>query len=207
MSAVWRWISLRHLFHEGGRTLLTLAGVALGVAVFVSVRIANHSAMASFAETVDAVAGKANLQVTSDTSGFDERIYPSIRALPGVAAAAPVVQVYARAAFSRAPVARAYTHGQKQPYDETLLVLGIDPFSEAPFGRYQAPARTEPLAALSFIVDPHAVAITRALAERRHLRRGDPLRLIAGGRPVTLHVRQVLDSRELEQAMGGSVLL
>src|SRR5438128_1456391 len=119
MSAVWRWISLGHLFHEGGRTLLTLAGGALGVAVFRSV-----------------------------------------------------------------PAARADAHGQTQPYDETRRVLGIDPFSEGPFGRYQAPARAEPLAALTFMVDPRAVAITRTLADRRRLRKGDSLRLIAGGRPV-----------------------
>ena len=33
---MFRWVSLRHLFHERGRTLLTVLGVALGVAVFVA---------------------------------------------------------------------------------------------------------------------------------------------------------------------------
>jgi len=47
MTVLTRWISLRHLLHEGGRTLLTVLGVALGVAVFVSIRLANRSALAS----------------------------------------------------------------------------------------------------------------------------------------------------------------
>src|SRR5437870_9794010 len=94
MSTLWRWISLRHFLSEGGRTLLTFMGVALGVAVFVSIRLANYSALASFSETVDSVAGKANLQVAADSEGFDERIYPRVRAVLGVEAAAPVVQTY-----------------------------------------------------------------------------------------------------------------
>src|SRR5438874_2084583 len=126
MGAIRRWISLRHLFQEAGRTLLTLAGVALGVAVFVSIRLANHSAMASFSDTVDAVAGKANLQISGDTEGFDQRLYAKVRHLPGIEGAAPVVQSYARAAFNGGSAQRVFTAGEAQPFDETLLVLGLD---------------------------------------------------------------------------------
>src|SRR2546421_13080886 len=94
MTILWRWVTLRHFFSEGARTALTLLGVALGVAVFVSIRLANASALASFTQTVDAVVGKANLVVSADSDGFDERIYPRVRAVPGVEAAAPVVQTY-----------------------------------------------------------------------------------------------------------------
>src|SRR5438093_10836529 len=88
-----RWISLRHLREEPGRTLLTLFGVALGVAVFLAIRLANASALASFSATVDAVAGRANLQVAGGSGGFDERLLDRIRNVPGIQAAAPVVQV------------------------------------------------------------------------------------------------------------------
>ena len=90
MSVLWRWVTLRHFFSEPGRTALTLLGVALGVGVFVSIRLANTSALASFTGTVDAVAGKANLAVVADSDGFDERVYPRVRAVPGVEAAAPL---------------------------------------------------------------------------------------------------------------------
>src|SRR4051812_29511756 len=92
-----RWISLRHLRDEPGRALLTLAGVALGVAVYLAIRLANASALASFSSTVDAVAGRANLQVTGGTGGFDERLFLRLRGVPGVEAAAPVVQIAAPA--------------------------------------------------------------------------------------------------------------
>ena len=78
-----RWISLRHLRDEPGRALLTLAGVALGVAVYLAIRLANASALASFSSTVDAVAGRANLQVTGGTGGFDERLFRRVQQTPG----------------------------------------------------------------------------------------------------------------------------
>jgi putative ABC transport system permease protein len=159
MSALWRWVAQRHLFHELGRTSLTLLGVALGVAVFVSIRLANHSALAAFSDTVDAVAGKANLQVLSDSEGFDERVYPRVRSLPGVTAAAPVVQTYALAIpGGKKPEATVYAKGDTGPFNETLLVLGIDLFSEAPFARFEVPAGQEVESLLGFLLDPRAVA-------------------------------------------------
>src|SRR5258708_39693685 len=108
-----RWISLRHLRDERGRALLTLFGVALGVAVFLAIRLANASALASFSATVDAVAGRANLQVSGGSGGFDERLFLRVRQVPGIQAAAPVVQIAAPATGLAG---------------ETLIVLGLDLF-------------------------------------------------------------------------------
>src|SRR6185503_7261684 len=97
------------------------------------------------------------------STGFDERLFPKIRAVPGVRAAAPVVQLYARADFGGTAGGRVYRKDQGSPYSETLLVLGIDLFSERPFGRYERPTRAERVSTLEFLTDPRAVAITRAL--------------------------------------------
>lgn len=130
-----RWISLRHLREEPGRTALTLFGVALGVAVFLAIRLANASALASFSATVDAVAGRANLQVAGGSGGFDERLFRLFRRVPGVQAAAPVVQIAAPAPGLGG---------------ETLMVLGVDLFSEAGFGRVAAGAGAEVAGAAGF---------------------------------------------------------
>ena len=48
MSAVHRWLSLRRLAREPGRTLLVVAGVALGVAVVVAIQLASrHSRLSA----------------------------------------------------------------------------------------------------------------------------------------------------------------
>ena len=44
---------------------LNICSVALGVAVYLAIQIANHSANQSFAASIDLVAGKANLEVRS----------------------------------------------------------------------------------------------------------------------------------------------
>jgi putative ABC transport system permease protein len=210
VSPIWRWITLRHLFQEGGRTLLILLGVALGVAVFVAVRLANHSAMASFAETVDTVAGKANLQVVGDSAGFDETIYPKIRHLPGVEAAAPVVQTYALARSGLPAEGTVYAKGDDGPYSETLLVLGIDPRAEETFQRFSSTESVEavhPHTALQFLMDLRSIAVTRSLADRNKLTEGSSLTVLSGGRPVILTVRLILDTPELQEALGGNLAI
>ena len=47
------------------RTLLTVAGIVLGVAVFVGMHTANESVLYAFNRTVDQIAGKTELQVTA----------------------------------------------------------------------------------------------------------------------------------------------
>ncbi len=46
------------------RTILTAAGIVLGVAVFVGMNSANQSVLLAFSRTVDRIAGKTELQVT-----------------------------------------------------------------------------------------------------------------------------------------------
>lgn len=207
MGAIWRWITLRHLFHEGGRTLLTLLGVALGVAVFVSIRLANHSALASFSQTVDAVAGKANLQVAGDSNGFDERVFPRVRSAPGVTAAAPVVQVHALADVGAAPKLSQNLGRGEGSYTETLLILGIDLFSERPFARFEPPRHEARVSAVPFLTDPQAAAVTRTFADRHGLKDGSRLKIMVAGKPRTLTVRMILDAPEIQEAMGGNLVL
>jgi hypothetical protein len=78
-----RVLLMRRLARERLRLLLTILGVALGVSVFVAIRLASRSALASFGDTVEAVTGRANLQVVATADGFDEALYERIRRTPG----------------------------------------------------------------------------------------------------------------------------
>jgi len=190
VSVLLRWLLLRRLLRRGsgdagsGRTLLVVLGVALGVAMVVAIRLASDSALASFGDTVDAVAGRSNLCVSAVADGFDERIFSRIRRTPGVEAAAPVVEVNTLVGrLTPGDRDQGVELGARRGFDETLLVLGLDPFSEAPFGRLVAPlspggATARPgssfgRAALALLSRPHAVAVTRTFAEREHVGVGD----------------------------------
>ena len=74
------------------RSVLTTAGIVLGVALLVGMQSANRSVLAAFNQTVDRIAGKAQLQITAGDSGFAEEVLERAQAVPQVRAAAPVIE-------------------------------------------------------------------------------------------------------------------
>ena len=59
--------------------LVSLVGIALGVAVFIAVRVTNTSTLGAFARTVDAIAGRAGLEITGRGALLDETVLPQAR--------------------------------------------------------------------------------------------------------------------------------
>ena len=74
------------------RTLLTTAGIVLGVAVFVGMHTANQSVLVAFNTTVDRIAGKTELQVTAGETGFDEAVLETVQSARSVGVAVPVIE-------------------------------------------------------------------------------------------------------------------
>ena len=83
----WQYVR-KHLL----RTVLTMAGIVLGVAVFVGMHTANQSVLSAFNKTVDRIAGATQLQITAGESGFDEEVLERVQAVPGVRVAVPVIE-------------------------------------------------------------------------------------------------------------------
>jgi putative ABC transport system permease protein len=73
--------------------LLAGSGIAVGVALVLGVLVANASLTSSAAELVHQVVGSARLQLTARSqSGFDQRVAGTVRKLPGVRTASPVLR-------------------------------------------------------------------------------------------------------------------
>ena len=71
--ALFSWFILRRLsLRSASATALTVAGIALGVAVVLAIRLANASALGGFAAALDTVAGKTSLEVIGSGLGVDE---------------------------------------------------------------------------------------------------------------------------------------
>src|SRR5205807_3160996 len=64
-----RLISWPYLRKHLLRSVLTTAGIVLGVALLVGMQTADRSVLQSFNQTVDRIAGKAQLQVSAGDSG------------------------------------------------------------------------------------------------------------------------------------------
>src|SRR5580692_3341270 len=114
--------SLRYFARHKALTALNIVGIALGVTVFLSIQIVNHSALESFRASVDIVAGKADLEVVGDGLRFDENAYRTVADDPDVAAATPTVEDVA--SLTDFP-------------GEYIQILGVDVFSDAPLRTFE----------------------------------------------------------------------
>ncbi|MFP4160563.1 MAG: FtsX-like permease family protein [Ectothiorhodospira sp.] len=152
--------------------LLSILGVALGVAVVVGVDLANSSASRAFELSLDAVSGRATHQVLGGPAGLDEADYTRLRRA-GVRDSAPVVE------------------GHVQIRGETLTLLGLDPFAEAPFRSYAAGVREDGLTDLLTARD--GVALSRRTADRLGIAPGERFSLEVRGRTRQVTLEAVLE--------------
>lgn len=86
------WMRLRA---QLGQELLALAGIAVGVALLFAALVANTSLTGSFERVTHGIVGKARYQFAARGEGFAERTLSTVEGLPGVAAAAGILEVRA----------------------------------------------------------------------------------------------------------------
>jgi putative ABC transport system permease protein len=114
----WRGLRARPM-----RTGLTMAGVALGVAVLFAGLATNAGIDAAVDRAVSTMVGRADLRVAGfDESGLSESTLATIVATPGVTAAAP--------AFERRTYLGAQSFGPGDPLPPPVTIAGIEPAAE-----------------------------------------------------------------------------
>src|SRR5690606_41324736 len=84
--------SARFYLRHPWQLALAITGVALGVAVYVGVALANDSARRAFELSSEAVTGRTTHRILPLGGGLDEQIYTQLVTEVGVATAAPVVE-------------------------------------------------------------------------------------------------------------------
>ena len=110
----WRRVAARPL-----RSLLTTAGIALGVAALFAALVTNASIEAAVDRTVQAQLGRADLRVAAFTeAGLSAATVQAIAETPGVAVAAPELERETYPELALSPTA-----GLPRP----VTVLGVDP--------------------------------------------------------------------------------
>lgn len=193
MGVLFRWISFRHLFREP-RAWLTLIGVALGISVFISIRIANQSVLSAYRHSVDAVAGNTTLEVAGKAGPFDETIITSIREAPGVRSVAPIIHA---ALPMSSP---SSTEG------EILFLMGVDLLQEGAFRQYEI-GGIAPEKIFTELMEPDAVLLTEPFATRHQIEVGGTISVRAGNRNLSLRVVGLLKGSGLAEAEGGNIAI
>ncbi len=171
------------------RCLLTMAGIVLGVAVFVGMHTANQSVLAAFHETIDRIAGSTQLQVSAGEAGFDEDALDKVRSVPEVAAAAPVIEATVSVAGSN------------------LLILGVDMLGDRSLRNYDFEGSEDIDDPLVFLAQPDSLIVTKTFADERRFQVGSriPMRTMSGDQVFT--VRGIMKPGGLASAFGGDLAI
>jgi putative ABC transport system permease protein len=184
----WRYFQQHRL-----RTLLTVLGIILGVAVVVAIAIVNRSLIGSFQRTIELIAGKAVLQVVNGESGVQESLFPVIRDTEGIRDAAPAVEGFL-------PVI-----GFK---GERLFVYGVDLLADFFIREHEFAGDSFGFdSALDFIAQPDSVAVTESLSRRLGLSIGSKIMLSTSQGARDFTVRGLLKERGTAKVFGGSFAL
>lgn len=179
-----RNIGWRYLMRHPWQSVLMVVGIMLGVAVVVSIDLANESASRAFDLSVESVAGRATHEIAGGPQGLDEAIYTRLR------------QSGLANAEDDAAVAPIVTDMVTSPQlgDQPMRLLGVDPFAEAPFRHYLAGEDDTPIGEITaFLTEPGAVLLSTDVAARYGLGLGDPLTLEVTGRERQVFVAGLLE--------------
>lgn len=162
----WRQV-VRQAWRHPLLTGLNILSIALGVAVFLAIQIANRGALDSFRSAASLTAGKAHLEIRGD---MDDGLLPGVAATEGVLTATPLVE-------GIVPIP-----GRPGEY---LRILGVDPFSGAAlFAFALEDVNDQPINYEKWLGDPTAIAIQPAARDL-----GNPIPVLANGILRELHPR------------------
>lgn len=189
-SALWQ-ISSRQWRAHRLRILLTTLGIALGVAVFFAVRTANTALQDSLSLTVERLAGKSTLEITSGEAGFPEAVLQTVRSTPGVELAEPVIEVIVHTAYEE---------------EGNLLILGVDTTGDQQLRQYEFDrSQTEIDDPLAYLAQPNSMILSRAFAVRHGLHIGDAMPIFTAQGRKDFVVQGLFKPEGVGAVFGGNI--
>jgi putative ABC transport system permease protein len=174
------------------RTALTSAGIVLGVSVLVGMHTANQTVLEAFSRTVDRIAGKTELQVTSGEFGFNEDILEKVQAATSVRIAVPAIEA----------IVDPHIPGQG-----SLLVLAVDMTGDRGLRDYDVEEDdgTEIDDPLIFLAQPDSLMLSADFAKRNGITSGSRVTLGTAEGDKTFVVRGIMTTSGLASAFGGNL--
>lgn len=198
--ALFRRFIVRGLARDPGRALVTVAGLTLGVAVVVAIRLANTASVRGFETALDVVAGKTSLEIVGAGVGVPERQLADMGWLREYGRVSPLID---------------QTVGLADPEgtEHSLRVLGIDLLRDRPFREYQLlrfaheGREPRPQELLSVLLDSTSVVLTERFARRRGIDVETPVTLVAGDTRHRMVVQGLLLDEGPAQVVDGQLAL
>jgi len=158
--------------------VLSIVGIALGVAVVIAIDLANSSAIRAFDISMQSVSGKSTHQISSSFL-LNDTLLSYIRSnSPKFIKTAPVVEKFVRINY---------------PQRSTFTFLGIDPFSERYFRNYLSINNSDLLSIIGNVIyKPKSIFINEITANNFNLKIGDSLNIETDGKFYTVYIAGLL---------------
>ena len=202
-ALLWR-SSGRHLLRHPWQIGLATLGVALGVAVVVSIDLANASARRAFSLSTETVTGRTTHQIVGGPAGLPETVVRRLAVdarLAGDLPMAPVVE-----GFGTVP-------GRPGTGMRVIRILGVDPFAEAPFRPFLNPLPSSrdtaggAPALAPLLTRPRSGVLSTATARELGAHAGGTFPLRIGGAPRRVELAGVLEPGDESTRRGLADLL
>jgi putative ABC transport system permease protein len=188
------WFSFRNLRRHPGRALTVLLGIALGAAVFTSVRLSVHASLDSFSKSMELIAGRADKVLVQPGGLVPEEIISRLLKHPYIESASPFLTTYVRPAKNEA---------------DPFLLIGFDPILDRPIRSWQIADlhQQDPLVWLNLLKEPFSLILTDALAQQYGWKKGDSLLLEHTRQTANFQILGILKPQGLALAEGGRIAL
>jgi putative ABC transport system permease protein len=178
--------AFRNLWSRKSRTLLTVIGIVLGVAVVLAIAITNESTLASIRRIFDEASGRAHLVVTSNSVSnepFEGGALMRVSRAPGVSQAAPSVSHNTLLAAEADEWGLSVSVAGASSSND-LLIFGVDPALDAAVRDYE-------LIAGEFLPkdeDAYAALLVQDYAQDEGLTVGDDLTILVADDVETFRI-------------------
>ncbi len=180
-------ISAAEVRSRPGRTILTLLSIVIGVAAVVAVSFAMTTTRTAYQTMYHAVSGRAALEVTAaGGGGFDKQVLETVRQVPGVKVAVPVIE-------------RQMKLIVKGQYVRTLG-LGIDP-------KLDSEVRDYKLVKGKFFDDGQGVLLDVGFAKSLDAEVGTPVQILARRGRTKTFVAGLLKPTGVSTTVQGPVVM
>ncbi len=167
---IWR-ANVRTLKHHPWQWVLALFGVMMGVAVVVSIDLAESGALRSFERATETLFGRATHRISSPF-GLPESLYVALRRA-GFAGLKPVLEGVVKAVGS----------------DRRLKLVGVDPVAELRFApTWLETSANQTISWRRLLLEAGSVLIDRGTGESLGLQSGQTFNVRVGKRQITLKV-------------------
>jgi len=180
---------LRPLLRDPFRAVITILGVAIGVAVFLSIRLTNAQTMQSFQESVDLVLGKSDAVIHADGLSFDETHLKKLHALRESIKVYPVVEGY----------------GIESRSGEVVEILGTDLLQDSGIRDFSLQTVESDLKGLlPIVLDPRGIVLPEKFIPGTQFQAGDSIDFLINGQEKKLTVTAILENKGIAKALNGN---